>query len=429
MAFRRDRLKAVGGFDARFRTAGDDVDLCWRIQQQGGWLAFDPGAVVLHHRRNSIRTYWRQQKGYGRAEAILERKWPDKYNPLGHLNWTGKIYGRGLTRGIGFRKWRIYHGTWGSAPFQSLYGPGIGFWQSWPILPEWYLINAVLLMFSLTGLIWKPLLLAVPLMAFAMGLSLMAIIKSGATAPLSPSSDRKTYSGKLRASLLTATLHAIQPLARLYGRFRWGLTPWRRRGLARYRLPTPQNYIIWSERWKTCSQWLASIETAIQRQGSVVKRGGDFDDWDVEIRGGYFGTIRGRLAVEEHGAGKQLIRLRVWPKISWFALILTMAFALLALLAIIDGAAAAAVFLMLVAVVLCSRLVGDCAVAKAACREAVQAVSGLSYDPCNNVSTGIGDANTISALGRAKADVVDFKTQTPCACPVADTVKLESLQN
>src|SRR6516165_5240953 len=30
MAFRRDALAAVGGFDPAFRTAGDDVDLCWR---------------------------------------------------------------------------------------------------------------------------------------------------------------------------------------------------------------------------------------------------------------------------------------------------------------------------------------------------------------------------------------------------------------
>ena len=113
MAFRRDHLKAIGGFDVRFRAAGDDVDVCWRIQERGWWLAFSPGAVVWHHRRNSVRAYLRQQKGYGRAEALLERKWPDKYNALGHLNWKGKIYGKGPTKAISWRRWRIYHGTWG----------------------------------------------------------------------------------------------------------------------------------------------------------------------------------------------------------------------------------------------------------------------------------------------------------------------------
>ena len=34
-AFRRDALLAIGGFNPVFRRAGDDVDVCWRIQAQG----------------------------------------------------------------------------------------------------------------------------------------------------------------------------------------------------------------------------------------------------------------------------------------------------------------------------------------------------------------------------------------------------------
>src|SRR5439155_12924052 len=74
MAFRRACLEAIGGFDAQFRVAGDDVDLCWRLQQQGWTLGFNPAAMVWHHRRNSVAAYWKQQVGYGRAEALLERK-------------------------------------------------------------------------------------------------------------------------------------------------------------------------------------------------------------------------------------------------------------------------------------------------------------------------------------------------------------------
>ncbi|HEY2015124.1 MAG TPA: glycosyltransferase, partial [Bryobacteraceae bacterium] len=84
-AFRKECLEAVGGFDATFRTAGDDVDLCWRLMERGWKLGFQPAAVVWHHRRNSLRAYWKQQKGYGKAEALLERKWPSKYNQLGHV--------------------------------------------------------------------------------------------------------------------------------------------------------------------------------------------------------------------------------------------------------------------------------------------------------------------------------------------------------
>ena len=32
MAFRRAAIEAVGGFDPQFRIAGDDVDVCWRLQ-------------------------------------------------------------------------------------------------------------------------------------------------------------------------------------------------------------------------------------------------------------------------------------------------------------------------------------------------------------------------------------------------------------
>mgnify|MGYP003694441611 CR=1 FL=1 len=84
-----------------------------------GWtLGFHPGAVVWHHRRNSVRMYWKQQKGYGCAEALLERKWPEKYNQAGHVNWAGSLYGLGLTRTILSRPARVYQGSW-EAPCSS----------------------------------------------------------------------------------------------------------------------------------------------------------------------------------------------------------------------------------------------------------------------------------------------------------------------
>src|SRR5438309_2826689 len=125
MAFRKDRLEAIGGFDPRYRVAGDDVDVCWRVQQCGWTLGFSPAAMVWHHRRNSVRAYWNQQRGYGTAEALLEQKWPEKYSGIGHLTWSGRMYGSGSTKALPARG-RIYQGLWGSAPFQSLYHPGAG---------------------------------------------------------------------------------------------------------------------------------------------------------------------------------------------------------------------------------------------------------------------------------------------------------------
>ena len=39
MAFRRDALLAIGGFNPVFLRAGDDVDVCWRLQARGSALA------------------------------------------------------------------------------------------------------------------------------------------------------------------------------------------------------------------------------------------------------------------------------------------------------------------------------------------------------------------------------------------------------
>src|SRR6185312_15897668 len=93
MAFRKECLRAIGGFDSQFRVAGDDVDICWQIQQQGKTIGFSPGAVVWHRRRNSVKSFLRQQAGYGKAESLLAGKWPEKYNILGHITWSGRIYG------------------------------------------------------------------------------------------------------------------------------------------------------------------------------------------------------------------------------------------------------------------------------------------------------------------------------------------------
>jgi GT2 family glycosyltransferase len=404
MAFRRDHLKAIGGFDVRFRAAGDDVDVCWRIQERGWWLAFSPGAVVWHHRRNSVRAYLRQQKGYGRAEALLERKWPDKYNALGHLNWKGKIYGKGPTKAISWRRWRIYHGTWGGALFQSLYGPSAGFLASWPVMPEWYILNAILLIFSLTGVFWKPMLLAVPLLMVTAGLSLISVVRSAVDSSLTR--ECGAASGGLKAVFLTGWLHAMQPLVRLYGRLGCGLTPWRRRGPGRFRLPKPHTYVIWSERWRSSQRWLESIEKALQRQGAIVRRGGDFDHWDLEIRGGLFGAARSRMAIEEHGSGRQLIRLKVWPQISCFATLSALVLTILSALAAIDQALAAALVLGLATILQGSHLLADCASARAACHETVSGIIRSTSSERSDMSTDRDDSSFSVAQSNSSFDPV-----------------------
>ena len=67
MAFRRDALLAIGGFNPIYLRAGDDVDVCWRLQARGWKIGFASSALVWHHHRSSIKAYWRQQVGLRRG--------------------------------------------------------------------------------------------------------------------------------------------------------------------------------------------------------------------------------------------------------------------------------------------------------------------------------------------------------------------------
>jgi len=66
-AVRTERLRAMGGFDERYRTNGEDVDLGLRLLALGETVVYDPCVVVLHHRHDSLlslcrltarHTYW-----------------------------------------------------------------------------------------------------------------------------------------------------------------------------------------------------------------------------------------------------------------------------------------------------------------------------------------------------------------------------------
>ncbi len=359
MALRKNCLKAIGGFDPQFRIAGDDVDVCWRLQQRGWTLGFSPAAMVWHHRRNSVRAYWRQQKNYAKAEALLEKKWPEKYNAVGHLSWTGRLYGPGFVQMLGQHPRRIYHGTWGSALFQSVYQPAPGTLATLTLMPEWYLLIMALAVLSLLGILWTPLLLSLLLLALAVCVLLIQVGLSAARASFTPASRSRIARLNLRG--LTALLHLLQPLARLYGRLRYGLVPWRLHGPSGLCLPRTRMSTLWSECWRASTEWLQAIEAALCAVGTCVRRGGDYDRWDLEVRGGILGTARTRMALEEHGAGKQLVRFRSWPRCSTTGLALILLFAALSTGAALDDAWIASLMLGVVALLLALRTLLECA--------------------------------------------------------------------
>ncbi len=363
MAFLKAALEAIGGFDPQFRVAGDDVDVCWRLRQRGWSLGFSPVAVVWHHRRNSVRTYWKQQMGYGKAEAMLERKWPEEFNMLGHHDWAGRIYSTGLTRALPVRRSRIYHGMWGNAPFQSIYETPPGTLLSLPLMPEWYLIVFILLGLSALSILWSPLFPAVPLLVFAASMLLIQAIVSASHASFSTKPQSRLE--RLKLVSLTAFLHLLQPLARLWGRLSAYLTPWHRHWTRDFAFPRPRTNRIWSEDWQATEKRLESIKASLCSRGAVVLAGGDYDRWDLEVRGGLFGSVRICMALEDHGSGTQLIRFRVWPRFALLGLLLTLLLVSLAIMAAIDQPWPASIILGVVATTLAICVFGDSSAAMA----------------------------------------------------------------
>jgi len=369
MAYRKSALLEVGGFDERFRVAGDDVDACWSLQKCNWKLGFSPAAVVWHHRRNSIRTYLKQQRGYGRAEALLEKKWPEKYNSAGHVSWAGRVYGNGFFTVLPHGG-RIYQGIWGTAPFQRLYGSAPGLLSSLILMPEWFLIVGLLALLAGLGYSWKPLLLAAPLSLFSLGAPVAHAITSGTHR--CKSGPTRNPLEKVRLIGVTILLHLLQPLARLLGRVRLGLTPWRWVKAESPSLPRANSIVLWSEIWQATQDRLKAVESALKHLGVVVRRGGDFDNWDLEIRSGLLGSARLRVVAEEHGQGKQLVRWRVSSKCSEVGLIV-----LATLIAISVGAGTARAWAACATVTMMGLLLGlsvlqECEAATASALRAIQ---------------------------------------------------------
>jgi len=117
LSVRKTAFDQIGGFDPIFDTAGDDVDFCWRLRDAGHTLGFSGSSFVWHRRRATPRGYLKQQMGYGRAEALLFRKHPDRFSD-GGIRWEGRVYqGSPLSVQSGDV---IYSGPTGEAGYQAI---------------------------------------------------------------------------------------------------------------------------------------------------------------------------------------------------------------------------------------------------------------------------------------------------------------------
>src|SRR6185369_11004139 len=78
---RRCTFTNAGGFKDEMHV-GEDVDLTWRLRDQGWSIAYLPQGNVLHEHRSSIRSFMSRRFDYGTSEGMLQRLHPRRHKRM-----------------------------------------------------------------------------------------------------------------------------------------------------------------------------------------------------------------------------------------------------------------------------------------------------------------------------------------------------------
>jgi GT2 family glycosyltransferase len=327
MIFHKSVLDALGGFDPLFNRAGDDVDLCWRLQQAGFKLGFSPSALVWHYRRSTVLAYLHQQEGYGEAEALLVRKHPEYFNSFGGSLWQGRIYSSSKA-GVVLRRSIIYRGTFGSGSFQTLYASTPASTLMFTTTLEYYVLVVMPLWVLSTS--WRVLL---PMAVTALLLPMALCALAGAQATIPPAKSRWW------SRPLVALLFLVQPVVRGWARYQGRFTLSARAGaehsldsLALRGSRASLNEVsYWSEKPVERTDLVAEMMQRLERQGWPNKSDIGWSEFDVELFGSRWSSVHLITALEAHGGKRRLFRCRLrarWSLLShtvfWGALTLVL---------------------------------------------------------------------------------------------------------
>lgn len=307
MAFYKWALDAIGGFDPIFHQAGDDVDLCWRLQQHGFMIGFSPSAFVWHHRRSTPAAYLRQQRGYGEAEALLAHKHPENFSPLGGSIWRGHIYGPSQS-GLLMQRPMIYHGAFGAGFFQNMYGAE----PAWSLMLFTSLEYHVLVTLPLL-ILSAPFHFLLPLALGSVILSLCVCIAAAWQAKL-PKTKKRFWSRPLIAALFFLQ-PIVRGVARYRGRLGRGLTPPAARARIQTFPPTPAEEIppylyYWTESNVDRLAFVRSILAHLDQEGWISKADTGWCNYDVEVLGSRWSRCQIITATEYFG-GHKMFRCRL----------------------------------------------------------------------------------------------------------------------
>lgn len=316
MAFYKWALEEVGCFDPLFRKAGDDVDICWRLQQRGYKIGFSPGGFVWHYRRSTARDYLRQQHGYGEAEAMLVHRHPEYFNWHGSSQWKGRIYSPAKF-GVVTRSRMIYHGTFGSGFFQTLYTAAPSFGVMLVTTLEYHvLVLLPLLVLSVVFPILLPLLIT--------GFLVPLVVCSSAAAQ----ADLPVGRSKILSRPLVALLFFLQPIVRGWARYQGRLSV-QRRPLAQYESLDSLSRHARKQSYNELQFWVGKGIDRVRFLESVMRRL-DERDWpnkidlgwnsyDLEIYGSRWSHLQLTTAAEIFAADSQMVRCRLRTAPTLFA--------------------------------------------------------------------------------------------------------------
>jgi GT2 family glycosyltransferase len=359
MAFRREALLAIGGFNPIYLRAGDDVDVCWRLQARGWKIGFSSAALVWHHHRARIKSYWKQQIGYGEGETWLMAHHPEKFLD-GHMLWHGRIYSP-LPFVRSLWSTRINAGVWGTAAFPSVYRADVHPFAFLPHSIRWQVFSFLL---TLIGIVvaamgdhrWAA--------ALLLGAGLVGIVVTIAkNIQYALRSEVASLPGsKLWYRTMVAALHFMQPLARLRGRIRGVMSPpsvslpQAQRQTSRGPRPslveawrallliagTVSEDRYWSETWTSADRILSKVAEWLRRSRAVrtieIDEGWS-DDRDVSVFVGRWAWLDMRALVEDHGGGKSLLRISTHLRPTMFGVATALVVGAALLFAAITGVA------------------------------------------------------------------------------------------
>ncbi|MDA7916337.1 glycosyltransferase [Verrucomicrobia bacterium] len=308
MVFYKWALDEIGGFDPIYRKAGDDVDICWRLQELGYRIGFSHSGFVWHYRRSSVRAYLKQQYGYGEAEALLVRKHPEYFNRFGSSIWHGRIYGAAKS-GIVTGQPMIYHGAFGSGLFQTIYGPQSSMMLMFLTSLEYYFMIALPL--SAIAIIYPPV-KGIALASWLLSATVCVIAAAQAEIP----ERMKRFLSKP----LVAILFFLQPIVRAWARYRGRLrldSP----PISRFetldsndsKLKSRDLEVIhyWGPDSVTRTEFLKDLFSTLEKKEMMFRIDAGWSPFDFEIYGSKWSQVQLTTVAEAHRQNKQLIRCRL----------------------------------------------------------------------------------------------------------------------